>query len=211
MPWARAPCTEATCFWRCFAERGQASPSGSAPWLLRLNPGLQLAAVELLPGVLAAHPAVRLVVVDSVTFHFRQVGLRAPSALASPARQLPAAWPLWTSLLVCGGRDLSSAPCSTPWVPACCRGAQEYADMAARTRQLAQMAQQLMALAGERDVAVRARLRPTADRSNSACCVGRPCPPPLPSVLPQPPHEPTYHSAVSPAPAPRGPFLCRWC
>lgn len=31
---------------------------------------------------------------------------------------------------------------------------QEYGDMAARTRQLAQMAQQLMALAGERDVAV---------------------------------------------------------
>lgn len=65
----------------------------------------------MLPAFLAQHPAVRLVVVDSVTFHFRQ----------------------------------------------------EYADMAARTRQLGQMAQQLMQLAGERDVAVR----------GAAACVGR--------------------------------------
>lgn len=62
----------------------------------------QLAATEVLPAFLEKHPSVRLVVIDSVTFHFRQ----------------------------------------------------EVADMAARTRQLAQMAQQLMALAGERDVAV---------------------------------------------------------
>ncbi|PSC75198.1 Sodium hydrogen exchanger 7 [Micractinium conductrix] len=62
----------------------------------------QLAAVELMPGFLEAHPAVKLVVIDSVTFHFRQ----------------------------------------------------DFADMAARTRQLAAMAQHLMALAGERDVAV---------------------------------------------------------
>lgn len=34
---------------------------------------LQLAAVELMPGFLEAHPAVKLVVIDSVTFHFRQV------------------------------------------------------------------------------------------------------------------------------------------
>jgi RAD51-like protein 2 len=56
----------------------------------------------MLPAFLAQHPAIKLIVIDSVTFHFRQ----------------------------------------------------EYADMAARTRQLAQMAQQLMQLAGERDVAV---------------------------------------------------------
>ncbi len=44
-------------------------------------------------------------------------------------------------------------PASSP-IRAALLSAQEYADMAARTRQLAQMAQQLMALAGERDVAV---------------------------------------------------------
>jgi hypothetical protein len=58
--------------------------------------------VEALPAFLSQQPEVRLVVVDSVTFHFRQ----------------------------------------------------DCADLAARTRQLAQMAQQLMQLAGERDVAV---------------------------------------------------------
>lgn len=62
----------------------------------------QLAAVEALPEFLAAHPAVRLVVLDSVTFHFRQ----------------------------------------------------DYADLASRTRQLGQMAQRLMALASQSDVAV---------------------------------------------------------
>lgn len=41
----------------------------------------QLAAVELLPNFLAAHPAVRLVVIDSVTFHFRQVGCGGPRPL----------------------------------------------------------------------------------------------------------------------------------
>ncbi|KAL4428659.1 hypothetical protein ABPG77_009765 [Micractinium sp. CCAP 211/92] len=99
---------------RVAALKGDAAKAGAAAALTRdaLLAGVhyfrvrdhieQLAAVELLPNFLAAHPAVRLVVVDSVTFHFRQ----------------------------------------------------EYADMAARTRQLAQMAQQLMALAGERDVAV---------------------------------------------------------
>ncbi len=34
---------------------------------------VQLSAVELLPSFLAQHPTIRLVVVDSVTFHFRQV------------------------------------------------------------------------------------------------------------------------------------------
>ena len=32
---------------------------------------LQLALVQMLPAFLQQHPAVRLVVVDSVTFHFR--------------------------------------------------------------------------------------------------------------------------------------------
>lgn len=35
---------------------------------------LQLAAVEVLPALLDQHPGIRLVVIDSVTFHFRQVG-----------------------------------------------------------------------------------------------------------------------------------------
>jgi RAD51-like protein 2 len=56
----------------------------------------------MLPAFLAQHPSVKLVVIDSVTFHFRQ----------------------------------------------------ETGDLAARTRQLAQMAQQLMQLAGQQDVAV---------------------------------------------------------
>ena len=68
----------------------------------------QLAAVEMLPAFLQQHPGVKLVVLDSVTFHFRQ---------------------------------------------------HDPGDMAARTRQLAHMAQQLMQLAGERDVAVRGRGR----------------------------------------------------
>jgi RAD51-like protein 2 len=62
----------------------------------------QLAAVDALPALLDARPGVRLVVVDSVTFHFRQ----------------------------------------------------DYADLGARTRQLGQMAQRLMAAAGDRQVAV---------------------------------------------------------
>jgi RAD51-like protein 2 len=62
----------------------------------------QLAVVDALPSFLDAHPSVRVIIVDSVTFHFRQ----------------------------------------------------DFADMAARTRQLAQMAQNLMALAGERKLAV---------------------------------------------------------
>ncbi len=62
----------------------------------------QLAIVDALPSFLDAHPAVRIIIVDSVTFHFRQ----------------------------------------------------DFADMAARTRQLAQMSQSLMALAGERKLAV---------------------------------------------------------
>lgn len=62
----------------------------------------QLAIVDALPPFLEAHPSIRLIVIDSVTFHFRQ----------------------------------------------------DFADMAARTRQLAQMAQSLMALAGERQLAI---------------------------------------------------------
>jgi len=62
----------------------------------------QLAIVDALPSFLDAHPSVRIIIVDSVTFHFRQ----------------------------------------------------DFADMAARTRQLAQMAQSFMALAGERKLAV---------------------------------------------------------
>ena len=62
----------------------------------------QLAIVDALPAFLDAHPSVRLIVIDSITFHFRQ----------------------------------------------------DFADMAARTRQLAQMAQSLMALAGERQLAI---------------------------------------------------------
>lgn len=62
----------------------------------------QLAVVELLPTFLHNHSNVRLIVMDSVTFHFRQ----------------------------------------------------DVEDMAARTRQLGQMAQSLMALAGQRQVAV---------------------------------------------------------
>jgi RAD51-like protein 2 len=62
----------------------------------------QLAVVEVLPSFLDAHPAVKLIVIDSVTFHFRQ----------------------------------------------------DYEDMAQRTRQLAQMAQSLMAIAGTRQVGV---------------------------------------------------------
>ena len=58
--------------------------------------------MELLPSFLQQHPRVRLVVIDSITFHFRQ----------------------------------------------------DFADMAARTRQLAQMAQALMQLAGRQEVAV---------------------------------------------------------
>jgi len=62
----------------------------------------QLAVIEVLPEFLSAHPSVRLVVIDSVTFHFRQ----------------------------------------------------DVEDMAARTRQLGQMAQSLMALAGRHQLAV---------------------------------------------------------
>ena len=62
----------------------------------------QLAVVDALPAFLDAHPSARLVIVDSVTFHFRQ----------------------------------------------------GFADMAARTRQLARMAQSLMAIAGHRQLAI---------------------------------------------------------
>ena len=62
----------------------------------------QMAATDALPAFLDAHPGVRLIVIDSVTFHFRQ----------------------------------------------------DVDDMAARTRQLGQMAQALMALAGRRQLAV---------------------------------------------------------
>lgn len=62
----------------------------------------QLAVVDALPSFLDSHPAVRLVIIDSITFHFRQ----------------------------------------------------DFTDMAARTRQLTQMAQTLMALAGDRELAV---------------------------------------------------------
>ncbi len=77
--------------------RGGSRPCSGAPVRTALHslappwPSLphvaQLAAVELLPNFLAAHPAVRLVVVDSVTFHFRQVGCdraRPLSALHAP-------------------------------------------------------------------------------------------------------------------------------
>ncbi|KAK9813256.1 hypothetical protein WJX72_011511 [[Myrmecia] bisecta] len=62
----------------------------------------QLAALQTLPNFLQQHPQVRLIVIDSITFHFRQ----------------------------------------------------DFQDMALRTRILAQMAQQLMQLAEDRDVAV---------------------------------------------------------
>lgn len=58
--------------------------------------------------------------------------------------------------------------------------------MAARTRQLAQMAQALMALAGERDVAVGARRRPCrlAAAAATAVLAGRNVP--LAQQLPSP-------------------------
>lgn len=62
----------------------------------------QLAAVQLLPGFLREHPRVRLVIMDSVTFHWRA----------------------------------------------------DWSDMAQRTRLLAQMAQELMQIAGRQQVAV---------------------------------------------------------
>ena len=62
----------------------------------------QLAVMEILPSFLEQHPSVRLIVIDSITFHFRQ----------------------------------------------------DYEDLALRTRHLNDMAQKLMALAGERQLAV---------------------------------------------------------
>lgn len=143
----------------------------------------QLAVVELLPSFLAQHPTIRLVVVDSVTFHFRQVRrggrvwhlLRAETACggaAAPHSAMRSS--IWLGLAsrftrVAGmahaapavaaaglaGHALLPSPCFRPTLPSIgSTSKQEYGDMAARTRQLAQMAQQLMQLAGERDVAV---------------------------------------------------------
>lgn len=54
-------------------QSGAPSHAPAAPPHPRAPVALQLAAVEMLPAFLEQHPSVRLVVLDSVTFHFRQV------------------------------------------------------------------------------------------------------------------------------------------
>ena len=130
---------------------------------------MQLAAVELLPSFLAQHPTIRLVIVDSVTFHFRQVCLACRTAVQRPLAMGPQVWMITATLVTTSmagaaciwlpsrfGPSLPRLNCrlATPTNRPLLAWAQEYGDMAARTRQLAQMAQQLMQLAGERDVAV---------------------------------------------------------
>eukprot|EP00887_Chlorella_sp_A99_P003080 scaffold9.g3080.t1 len=74
-----------------------------------------------LPAFLGAHPRIKLIVLDSVTFHYR--------------------------------RGEGHAHVQWEWVGGR-KGGQDIEDMGQRTRQLAQMAQQLMQLAGTRSVAV---------------------------------------------------------
>lgn len=82
---ARPACARGTCLRRlplacvraCICARlhecVHLSPVLALPPPPALGAATQLAAVEVLPAFLDQHPAIRLVVIDSVTFHFRQV------------------------------------------------------------------------------------------------------------------------------------------
>ena len=125
---------------------------------------MQLAAVEALPSFLAAHPAVRLLVLDSVTFHFRQVSGRRGRSLRVRLTAHACEPPCAPTSARAHARNPPSPPRHAPPPPPHTH-TQDYADMAQRTRQLAGMAQALMAVAGERDVAV----------SRTACACMRVC------------------------------------